>query len=271
MHDQQRFSQIGDLLWQIMLRQVIQKLFFDEERPPTELYRRHAVPFDLSAVTFKHAPPDKIVEIDNAGELFLQAKHPKSFVSLDKADHLLSREQDSRYAGQVIAAWASRYLPATDSASVGLQSDGIETVARTTAAGFRTEIVTGGHPLIADEPAKYGGTNDGPSPYDLLSSALASCTTMTLRLYAMRKKLDLKSATVRVNHAKIHAVDCEDCETSDGKIDEFQRALSIEGNLTSLCSVRWTGHLSAISSRRCRSSGVKFPSMLSALCGAWSS
>jgi len=98
--------------------------------------------------------------------------------------------------------------------------------------GFKTDIVSAGRALLADEPASYGGTNNGPSPYDLLSAALASCTTMTLHMYAMRKKRDLQSSTVHVKHAKIHAQDCEDCETMNGKIDEFQRKLTVEGDLT---------------------------------------
>ncbi len=182
------------------------------------------------ALLVMHAPLDDIVEVDNASTLFLAAKHPKSFVSLDQADHLLSREADSRYAGQVLAAWASRYLPEPN--EPGLKSSPDETVARTFTDGFRTEIVAGGHALVADEPTSVGGTNEGPSPYDLLAAALASCTTMTLKMYASHKGLDLESATVRVQHGKIHARDCEDCETETGKVDEFLRELSFEGNLT---------------------------------------
>lgn len=184
------------------------------------------------ALLVMHAPLDAIVEIDNASELFVHAKHPKSFVSLDNADHLLSREQDSRYAGRVLAAWVSRYLPRAAQKPEVLRSDGIETAARTMADGFRTQLVCAGHALVADEPVKYGGTDKGPSPFDLLSAALASCTTMTLRMYAARKKLDLGSSTVRVRHAKIHALECADCETPTGKIDEFQRELTLDGDLS---------------------------------------
>ena len=185
------------------------------------------------ALLVMHSPLDNIVEVENASALFLNAKHPKSFVSLDKADHLLTREEDSRYVGAVLAAWASRYLPVIGKETNGLGSVGGETVARTYAAGFRTDIISAGHTLTADEPANYGGTDVGPSPYDLLSASLASCTTMTLRMYAVRKKLDLQSSTVRVNHSKIHAHDCEDCETGKGKIDEFELELSVDGDLTS--------------------------------------
>ncbi len=184
------------------------------------------------ALLIMHAPLDNIVEIENAGELFAHAKHPKSFVSLDKADHLLSRREDSLYAGRVIAEWASQYVQIPIPATEVILSDGIETVAKTGAIGYRTEVISAGHRMLADEPASVGGSNLGPTPYGLLASALASCTTMTLRMYADRKKLDLKSVSVSVTHAKIHATDCGDCESSSGRIDEFQRELTLEGELT---------------------------------------
>ncbi len=182
------------------------------------------------ALLVMHAPLDTIVEIDNASALFIAAKHPKSFVSLDDADHLLSRPEDSKYAGAVLAAWASKYLPDATGESLGANPD--EVAARTFAGSFQTEIVSGPHRLLADEPASVGGTNLGPTPYDLLSAALASCTTMTLRMYAEHKGLDLRSATVRVQHGKTHAKDCDDCETRDGKVDEFLRELSVDGQLS---------------------------------------
>lgn len=183
------------------------------------------------ALLIMHAPLDNVVEIDNASMLFGAAKHPKSFVSLDSADHLLSREADSRYAGQVLATWASRYLPAPEEQDP-LQAVAGEVVARTRVGGFRTEVQSGRHALVADEPRSVGGTDQGPTPYDLLSAALAACTSMTLRMYADHKKLNLESATVRVEHGKSHARDCEDCESSAGKIDEFKRTISLHGDLT---------------------------------------
>lgn len=183
------------------------------------------------ALLIMHAPLDTIVEIDNAAELFVAAKHPKSFVSLDSADHLLSREADSQYAGQVLASWASRYLPAPDR-SDGLQAADGGVVAKTKLGGFRTEVQLGRHELVADEPRSVGGTNLGPTPYDLLSAALATCTSMTLRMYANHKGINLESATVRVEHDKVHAKDCEDCESGSGKIDEFRRTILLEGDLT---------------------------------------
>lgn len=183
------------------------------------------------ALLIMHAPLDDIVEIDNASSLFVAAKHPKSFVSLDRADHLLSRPEDSQYAGRVLAAWASRYLPEANTGDELQAADG-EVVAKTKVDGFRTDVRLGKHSLVADEPTSVGGTNLGPTPYDLLSAALAACTSMTLRMYANHKKIDLRSATVRVEHGKIHADDCVDCETTDGKIDEFRRAIVLEGDLT---------------------------------------
>ena len=182
------------------------------------------------ALLIMHAPLDDIVEIDNASALFGAAKHPKSFVSLDNADHLLSKEVDSIYAGRVLASWASRYLPT--SPSIALRAAAGEVAARTHADGFRTQVSLGRHQLIADEPRSVGGTDQGPTPYDLLSAALATCTTMTLRMYANHKKLGFESATVRVEHDKIHAKDCADCESDGGKIDEFRRTISLEGDLT---------------------------------------
>ncbi len=184
------------------------------------------------ALLVMHAPLDTIVEIDNASALFKAAKHPKSFVSLDHADHLLSRPADSQYAGAVLAAWASRYLPEAANGAPSLSASPDEVAARTSAGGFRTEIVSGPHRWLADEPASVGGTNLGPTPYDLLSAALAACTTMTLRMYADHKGIDLDSATVRVQHGKTHARDCDDCETSEGKVDEFLRELSFAGKLS---------------------------------------
>ncbi len=183
------------------------------------------------ALMIMHAPLDNIVEIDNAAELFVAAKHPKSFVSLDTADHLLSKEADSRYAGQVLAAWASRYLPHADHGEPFRVAAG-EVVARTYTDGFRTDVRAGRHALVADEPRSVGGTNAGPSPYDFLSAALATCTSMTLHMYANHKKLDLESVTVRVVHGKIHAEDCQDCETDTGRIDQFERSIALQGSLS---------------------------------------
>lgn len=198
--------------------------------------RKHPMPESVAslrkALLVMHAPLDDVVEIENASTLFLHAKHPKSFVSLDKADHLLSREEDSLYAGRVLAAWASGFLTRTATVADELTGGADEVVARTLGGGFRTDLSVAGHAMLADEPLSYGGTNLGPTPYDYLSAALASCTSMTLRMYADHKGLDFESATVRVRHRKIHAEDCRDCDTGDGKIDEFERVISLEGSMS---------------------------------------
>ena len=182
------------------------------------------------ALLILHAPLDETVGLENASMLFAAAMHPKSFVSLDKADHLLTRNEDSLYVGRVLAAWASRYLPPARDDTL-LAAEGAA-VARTYIGGFRTDVKVGPHALTADEPASVGGTNVGPSPYGLLSAALATCTSMTLKMYASFKKLGLQSATVTVTHDKVHAEDCADCDATEGKVDEFRRAISLEGNLT---------------------------------------
>lgn len=195
---------------------------------------RHELPGSLNrlrrALLVMHAPLDPIVPVDNASEIFSHALHPKSFVSLDDADHLLSRETDARYAARVLAAWASRYIhPTEDEAAVAAEPSAV--TARTETNGFLTEIDAAGHPLIADEPVSVGGQDAGPSPYDLLSGALASCTSMTLQMYARRKGFALSAATVRVAHSRVHATDCEHCETQTGRIDRFDRVISLDGAL----------------------------------------
>lgn len=180
------------------------------------------------ALLVMHAPNDELVEIDNAGKIYAAAKHPKSFVSLDSADHLLTRADDALYAAEVISAWASRYLPA----STEPNSPEDRTVVRETLAGkFQQQIYAEGFRLLADEPEQMGGDNTGPSPYGLLASALGACTSMTLRMYADRKKLPLEQVTVEVFHEKIHAEDCASCETTTGKVDRFTRKIFLKGNL----------------------------------------
>ena len=178
-----------------------------------------------------HAPGDDTVGIENAGHIFTAAKHPKSFVSLDDADHLLSKRSDAHYVATVIAAWAERYLEKPASAPETAATHGAVTVRETRAGKFQQEITLGRHRLIADEPVNVGGLDSGPGPYDLLLAGLGACTSMTLRLYAEHKKLPLERVTVRLTHDKIHAADCENCETREGKIDRIERSIAIEGAL----------------------------------------
>ncbi len=178
-----------------------------------------------------HSPVDEIVSIDNAAEIFQQAMHPKSFISLDKADHLLSRDVDARYAGTLIATWASHYVEGSAQPTAEQITDS-RVVATTGPEGFQTLLTADGHRLIADEPLAVGGTNAGPTPYGLLGSALASCTSMTLQMYARRKGLDLDTVKVVVSHKKIHVDDCEQCTSTKGKIDRFDRHLTLSGELS---------------------------------------
>jgi putative redox protein len=178
-----------------------------------------------------HSPTDDIVGIENASHIFTTAKHPKSFVSLAGADHLLGKRSDAIYVANVIAAWAERYLeqPAERSEE---QFEGGTVVVRETGGGkFQQEIVSGPHRFLADEPVKVGGLDSGPGPYDLLLAGLGACTSMTLRLYADHKKLPLDRVTVRLTHNKIHAEDCLNCETKEGMVDRIDRNITMEGNL----------------------------------------
>ena len=180
-----------------------------------------------------HAPLDQTVSIDNAGAIFVAAKHPKSFISLDKADHLLSRREDAIYVADVLAAWAGRFLEEQGAATAdGPKAEEGEVLVRESGLGRLTqEIAAGPHALLADEPARLGGNNSGPTPYDLLLSGLGACTTMTLRMYADRKGWPLERASVSLRHNKIHAEDCADCETKSGKLDHIDREIALEGPL----------------------------------------
>lgn len=184
------------------------------------------------ALLVLHSPLDDVVGIDNATKIFVAAKHPKSFVSLDHADHMLSDGRDARYAAGVIAAWAERFLPEPK----GEDTDREAVIISETGLGkYQNAVAAGPHHLLADEPTDVGGLGSGPSPYDFLSIALGTCTSMTLRMYADHKKLDLGKVTVKVKHGKVPIDHCEDCgeaiEGRAGKIDRFERIISIEGDV----------------------------------------
>jgi uncharacterized OsmC-like protein/alpha/beta superfamily hydrolase len=181
-----------------------------------------------------HAPRDETVGIDNATLLFKAAKHPKSFVSLDGADHLLTSRADAEYAARVIAAWASRFVAAEPEDPD--HAEGPDAIAIETGAGkFQNFVASGPHRLFADEPTKFGGLDSGPSPYDLMAMALATCTSMTLRMYAERKQIALPRVRVEISHHKVHAKDCAECtddqRAGGAKIDRFERRISVEGEL----------------------------------------
>ena len=180
-----------------------------------------------------HSPTDDTVGIDNASQIFLAAKHPKSFISLAGADHLISRASDATYVARVISAWADRYLDmAVDAEPTQDTPPGVVAVWETRRGKFQQEIMLGRHRLLADEPVKDGGLDSGPGPYDLLLAALGACTSMTVRLYADLKQIPLKRTQVRLRHEKIYAKDCAECETKEGKIDHIERAITFEGDLT---------------------------------------
>jgi putative redox protein len=182
------------------------------------------------ALLVLHSPTDDLVGIDNASAIFSAAKHPKSFVSLAGADHLLSKRADAVYVAEVIAAWSERYLdmvPEPDMEPI----EGV-LVGETGNGKFEQSIVAGPHRYLADEPVSVGGNGSGPSPYEYLLAALGACTSMTIRLYADLKKIPLRHVSVRLTHDKIHAVDCEHCESKEGKIDRIERAVTLEGNLS---------------------------------------
>lgn len=184
-----------------------------------------------TALLVMHSPRDTTVGINNAAQIYSAAKHPKSFISLDDADHLLLKERDSVYAGMMIASWARRYIKVVEED----QEDGIVIDSRVTTStdnhGFFTDIFANGHAMVADEPLQYGGTDRGPTPYDYLLAGLGACTSMTLQMYARHKKLPLTKAVVRLTHQKIHAKDCDGCETDGGKIDRMEREIELFGAL----------------------------------------
>lgn len=188
------------------------------------------------ALLVMHAPGDSIVSVDHAARLYSAAKHPKSFVSLDDADHLLSRASDARYAAAVLSAWASRYVRQVGPAGAANAAAGERTPERaqvrattTATGGFRTDLLVRDHALLADEPRPAGGTDAGPSPYDLLSASLATCTSMTLQQYAHRKEWPLERAVVRVTHAQHASVDASGARPL--RTDVMIRELELVGPL----------------------------------------
>ncbi len=206
----------------------IKKQFFDdlEEHRLLETLPR----LRRKAVLIMHSPIDEVVSVDHARQLYEAARHPKSFVALDGADHLLLKDdRDARFAADVLASWAGRYVGEPEHEERPAVLDGtVEVVGGP--QGFRQSVRTPNHELVADEPKSVGGTDLGPNPYEFLLAALGTCTSMTLRMYADRKQWPLEGTRVVLEHGRVHAKDCEDCESTTGYVDIIERQLEIVGD-----------------------------------------
>jgi len=205
---------------------MIKKQFLDDLRSKDMYEILHNL---KKALLVLHSPQDRIVEIDNAAKIYGAAYHPKSFITLDGADHMLTDKVAASYAGNTIASWVSRYIDLPKKEKLDTDK---QVVAKLGSEGYTTEILAGQHGLIADESEEVGGDDFGPSPYELLSSALAACTVMTLQMYARRKKWDLKEVKVHINHGKKYVEDCNNCDEKTSKIDHFERCIEVEGDLS---------------------------------------
>jgi len=185
------------------------------------------------ALLIMQSPTDDTVGIDNATKIFVTAKHPKSFVSLSGADHLLSGKRDAAYVADVIAAWVERYIEPVAAEPVARTSEGPRNVVvrETRNSKFQQTVTSGPHQMLADEPVAAGGQDSGPGPYDFVLAGLGACTSMTMRMYADRKSLPVERITVTLKHSKIHAEDCAECETREGMLDQIDRVIQIEGAL----------------------------------------
>ncbi len=184
------------------------------------------------ALLVLHSPTDQTVGIENAAQIFTTAKHPKSFVTLDNTDHLITKKEDAEYAAEIIAAWSVRYLGIHQPAAPIGAPEGIVRSTEADAGGFLQDITAGPlHHTLADEPTTYGGTNKGMSPYQFLSAGLAACTAMTVRMYARRKNWPLEAIHVDITHNKVHAQDCEACLSTISKVDVFTRKIHLSGPL----------------------------------------
>ncbi|MCG6897658.1 MAG: bifunctional alpha/beta hydrolase/OsmC family protein [Thiocapsa sp.] len=226
---------IGEAEVQIGLRRfrIRKQLLEDLDQHASADHIRH---LNRALLVF-HSPLDTIVSIEEAAKIYQAARHPKSFISLDKADHLLSNREDAEYVAETLVAWASRYLGLGRHAfeqSIGTAprvSEG-EVLVTELDTRFLRGLYTHRHQWLADEPRSVGGSDLGPTPYDLLMMALGACTSMTLRMYARHKGLPVDDIEVRLSHERIHAQDCRDCDQADGKVDRILMRLDIHGALT---------------------------------------
>ena len=178
-----------------------------------------------------HSPTDTTVGVNNAQELYHNAHHPKSFVSLDGADHLLTRDTDSNYVGSVIGTWVKRYFPSVDHRMISTEGEQLVGHLNILEDNFTTSIQTKKHTMIADEPSSVGGSDFGPSPYEYLNAALAACTVMTLKMYAARKKWDLEEVFVYISHSRVHSNDLQIEVDQPKYLDHISKKLKFVGNL----------------------------------------
>ncbi|AXT50621.1 OsmC family protein [Aquimarina sp. BL5] len=181
------------------------------------------------ALLVMHSPQDTTVGIRNAEEIYHAAKHPKSFVTLNDADHLLMRKEDSIYAGKVIAGWSSRYVDIPEEPNLKSSHHVVASLGND--EGYTTQMKIGNHYMVADEPESVGGHDFGPSPYELVSAGLSACTAMTIKMYVARKGWDLQNVEVHTSYDRKHIEDCENCEDPTAKIDTFEREIKLEGDL----------------------------------------
>lgn len=208
----------------------VKKAFLDDIAEQKQIERIGSL---KKALLVMHSPIDTIVGIENAGTIYTAAKHPKSFISLDNADHLLTRPEDAFYTANVLAAWAGRWAGRKrDELPNGKIQEGIVIVSESTGFKFRQVMAAGSHSLIADEPKSVGGNDSGPNPYDYLLAGLGACTSMTIRMYADHKGIPLKGVRVELQHEKVHVADCEGCETGSGNNDKITRKIFLRGNLS---------------------------------------
>jgi putative redox protein len=182
------------------------------------------------ALLVMHSPQDKVVEIANARRIYESAHHPKSFITLNKADHLLNKKSDAQYAGRIVAEWVKKYVEEQD--KVAVRSKSHVAAELDVEDNFTTYIKAGRHDLVADEPEKVGGDDYGPDPYALIASGLAACTAMTVKMYAQRKGWALTDVKVHIDHSKDHAQDYKEEHDSNSKIDVFDRKIEFIGDLS---------------------------------------
>lgn len=223
-HSQEEINEKGKATMLLAGREItIKKQFIDDVRSLSmdDLLRDLHKP-----ILILHSPMDNIVGINNAAEIYKSANHPKSFVSLDGADHLLKRQKDSEYVSAIISSWATRYFDTKESVQSESQVD-----VWLNNDKFTTEVVARKHTWIADEPLDAGGNDLGPTPYELLSSALGTCTAITLKMYAKRKNWDIGEIKVMVEHGRKYADDCEHCDDNSKLIEVFKRTLVFDERL----------------------------------------